>query len=130
MISYAYTILYVEDVLASIEFYESAFGCSRKFITPEKDYGELLTGATTIAFAQHQLAESNLPNGYQAASPKQKAFGIEIGFVCDDVQAAINKAVTAGATIEAPLKSKSWGQDVAYIRDLNGFLIELCTPMS
>ncbi|WP_083994044.1 hypothetical protein [Gelidibacter algens] len=30
--------------------------------------------------------------------------------------------------IEEP-KQKPWGQIVAYIRDLDGFLIEICTSM-
>ena len=47
---YAYTILYVEKVLETIQFYEKAFGFKQKFITDEKDYGELISGETTIAF--------------------------------------------------------------------------------
>ncbi|MFO0110274.1 MAG: VOC family protein, partial [Alphaproteobacteria bacterium] len=32
----------------------------------------------------------------------------------------------------APLKKpeqKPWGQTVAYVRDLNGFLVEICSPV-
>lgn len=39
---YKYTILYVKDVLATVEFYEKAFGLQRGFITPESDYGEVI----------------------------------------------------------------------------------------
>ena len=56
---YAYTILYINDVAKTIAFYEEAFGFKRKFITPEGDYGELDTGATTIAFANLELASYN-----------------------------------------------------------------------
>ena len=51
MVKLGYTILYVSDVTKSVEFYESAFGFSRKFITPENDYAELLTGETTISLS-------------------------------------------------------------------------------
>lgn len=44
MIKFGYTILYVENVSKSIEFYEKAFGFVRKFITPENDCAELNTG--------------------------------------------------------------------------------------
>ena len=38
--------------------------------------------------------------------------------------------VRAGGTVlEAP-KSKPWGQVVAYVRDIDGFLVEVCTPMA
>ena len=48
---YGYTIFYVDNVKETIEFYQKAFGFQQKFITPEDDYGELLSGETTIAFA-------------------------------------------------------------------------------
>jgi uncharacterized glyoxalase superfamily protein PhnB len=56
---YAYTILYVEDVEKTIQFYENAFGFQKKFITPEADYGELISSETTIAFASNTLGNSN-----------------------------------------------------------------------
>ncbi len=33
-----YTILYVEDVIATVEFYEAAFGLNRKFIHESQLY--------------------------------------------------------------------------------------------
>lgn len=48
MVKLGYAILYVSDVTKSVKFYESAFGFSRKFITTENDYAELITGETTI----------------------------------------------------------------------------------
>jgi len=41
---FAYTILYVKDVQKSVTFYEKAFDFKKKFITPEGDYGEILSG--------------------------------------------------------------------------------------
>ena len=62
---FTYTILYVADVTKSIEFYEQTFGLQRAFVTPENDYGELITGTTKLAFASIQLADSNLKKGFQ-----------------------------------------------------------------
>jgi lactoylglutathione lyase len=130
MVKLAYTILYVSDVEKSITFYESAFGFQRKFITPENDYGELSTGETTLSFASKTLANSNLKNGFLESTLLNKPFGIELGLVTENVEATIEKAISYGATLlEAP-KQKPWGQTVAYIRDLDGFLIEICTPMN
>lgn len=61
--TYAYTIIYVENVVDTINFYEIAFGFHRKFITPENDYGELLSGETTIAFASMGLGNANFKKG-------------------------------------------------------------------
>jgi lactoylglutathione lyase len=130
MVKLGYTILYVSDVEKSITFYESAFGFQRKFITPENDYGELSTGETTLSFTSKTLANSNLKNGFLESTLLNKPFGIELGLVTENVETVIEKAITLGAIlVEAP-KQKPWGQTVAYIRDLDGFLIEVCTPMN
>ncbi|MEQ1553814.1 MAG: VOC family protein [Ferruginibacter sp.] len=129
MVKLGYTILYVSDVTKSVEFYESAFGFIRKFITPENDYGELLTGETTISFVSKQLAHSNLKNGFIESSQTEKPFGIELALVTDNVQDTIEKSIKLGALIvEQPIQ-KPWGQIVGYIRDIDGFLLEICTPM-
>lgn len=129
MIKFAYTILYVKNVTTAIEFYENAFGVARKFVTPENDYGELLVGETTLSFASTVLAKSNLTEGFIQSSLKDKPFGIEIGFTTENVAATVSQAVNAGAIIVENPKTKPWGQIVAYIRDIDGFLIEICTPI-
>lgn len=129
MIKYAYTILYVKDVTTSIAFYEKAFGFTIKFITPENDYGELVTGETTLAFASITLANTNINNGFTPSEINHKPFGIEVGFATEQVQETLTQAIKAGATLVSEAKTKPWGQTVAYIRDLDGFLIEICSPM-
>jgi catechol 2,3-dioxygenase-like lactoylglutathione lyase family enzyme len=129
MIKFAYTILYVRDVEKSIAFYEKAFGFERKFVTPEKDYGELLVGETTLSFASLSLAHSNLRKGFIESDLRNKPFGIEIGFTTDKVEETVHSAVQAGGVILEFPKTKPWGQVVAYLRDPEGFLIEICTPI-
>ena len=129
MIKFAYTILYVKDVTKSIVFYEKAFGFTRKFVTPDNDYGELLVGETTLSFASVTLASSNLKDGFTESSVTNKPFGFEIGFTTDNVEETIDSAVSAGGTILENPKTKPWGQVVAYVLDIDGFLIEICSPM-
>jgi lactoylglutathione lyase len=129
MLSFAYTILYVQDVEKAIAFYEAAFGFQRKFIAPGNEYGELITGNTTLSFAAVQLAKQNLKDGFVESKCGGLPFGIEIGFTTKDVEAAVDAAVKAGAVLVEKPKTKPWGQVVAYVRDLDGFLIELCTPV-
>ena len=129
MIKYAYTILYVENVTRAIEFYEKSFGFNRKFVTEENDYGEIITGETTISFASKKLANSNLNNGFIESDLKNKPFGIELGFVTENIAETIENAKNNGGMIIEEPKQKPWGQIVAYIRDIDGFLIEICTAM-
>lgn len=129
MIKFGYTILYVNDVTKSIEFYEQSFGFKRKFITPENDYAELDTGNTTLSFASKQLGNTNLKNGFLESSLQEKPFGIEIALIADNVKEVIGSSLKNGAMLlEEPIV-KPWGQTVAYIRDIDGFLIELCSPI-
>jgi len=130
MVKFSYTILYVKNVSESIEFYEKAFGFKRKFITPENDYGELLSGETIISFADVQLASTNLSNGFNLSKRNEKPFGIELGFTTENVETVFDQAVKMGATPLETIKIKPWGQAVAYVQDINGFLIEICSPMS
>lgn len=129
MIKFGYTILYVKDVQESISFYENAFGFSRKFITPENDYGELITGETTLSFASKKLASQNLKEGFIESNLDNKPFAIEIGFITDDVAELVQKATSFGAMLVKEPTQKPWGQIVAYVRDLDGFLVEICTEM-
>jgi len=128
MTKFAYTIIYVADVTKTIEFYEEVFELSRIFISPENDYGELKTGKTKLCFASLELANQNLKNGFIGLDPAQKPFGVELGFTSDNVANLVENALICGATIYAEIVTKPWGQTVAYIRDPNGFLIEICSP--
>lgn len=129
MIKFAYTILYVSDVKRTAEFYSKTFGFEVRFIAPGDEYAELNTGTTTLSFAALPLAKSNLKDGFQESDLKTKPFGIELGFTTVDVPELVDKAIAAGATLLEEPKEKPWGQVVAYVRDLDGFLIEICTPM-
>jgi len=126
---FAYTILYVHDVAQSVAFYERAFGLSQRFIHENGQYAEMETGSTALAFAANDLARSNLPQGFQENNLVNLPAGIEIGFVTEDVPAAFALAVEIGAIAVAHPTLKPWGQTVAYVRDLDGILVELCSPM-
>lgn len=126
---FAYTIFYVSDVAASLAFYQAAFGCETKFTTPDGTYAELATGGTTLAFASHELAESNFSEEYVRGTYDSKPLGVEIGFTTTEVEAAYQRAINNGATAMAAPVLKPWGQTVAYVKDNNGFIVELCSPM-
>ncbi|MCK0158814.1 VOC family protein [Cellulophaga sp. F20128] len=126
---YAYTIIYVVDVRLTIEFYEKAFGFSRKFVTPENDYGELISGETTIAFASVALGNSNFKKGFEKITQSGKPVGVELAFTSENIEIDFQNAINAGATEFESITEKPWGQKVGYILDNNGFLIEICTPI-
>jgi lactoylglutathione lyase len=126
---FGYTIIYVPDVAASLAFFTRAFGLARRFLHESGTYGELETGATTLAFAAHELGETHFPGGHVAAHSAAQPLGMEIALVTADVPAAHRRAVAAGASELAAPTAKPWGQIVSYVRCPDGTLVELCTAM-
>ncbi len=61
--------------------------------------------------------------------PDQEPAGAEVAFVADDVNAAFEKAIEAGAISYVLPHQKPWGQIVAYVRDANGLPVEICSAI-
>jgi lactoylglutathione lyase len=125
---FGYAISYVPDVEATIAFWEQAFGLKRRMVVEGGEYGELETGTTRLAFAAEYMAGRHgfaiRPN-----RPREDPAGFEVALVTEDVQGAFDRAVAAGAMPASMPSQKPWGQTVAYVRDLNGVLVELCSPL-
>ena len=123
-----YVILYVPDVGEAVGFYERAFGLARRFLHESGTYAEMETGATALAFAAESLVDAN-GHAYRPNRPDAAPAGIEVALVTDDVAAAYARALEAGAEAQDAPHAKPWGQVVAYVRDLNGCLVEICSPV-
>ena len=121
-----YTILYVEDVSQTLCFFESAFGFRQKMLHESGDYGELDTGLTTLSFSSLKLM-TQIGKNPGRADPGNPTF--EIAFETDDVPAALEQALAAGAILVQGTEDMPWGQTTAYVTENNGFLLEICTPV-
>ncbi|MBP7702148.1 MAG: VOC family protein [Phenylobacterium sp.] len=122
-----YTIFYVDDVQSSVAFYRQAFGLDVRRVHGAGDYVELETGATSLSFCSRKLMDEL---GKPTSSPAIGAPTFEIAFETDDVGGAFQRAVANGAkTISAP-ESMPWGQTVSYVADPDGYLVEICSPVS
>lgn len=137
---FGYTILYVKDVKATVDFYERAFDLKKKMIH-EDQYAELDTGETTLSFASFEMAEQNGLSLQPVKSTKPlDSFTIQgpdfkgplanvnIGLVTENIEAAFEQAINHGAIKIKPPEKRPWGQ-CAYVKDLNGFLVEIFTPL-
>lgn len=123
-----YTIIYVADVPKTVAFYESAFALTRRFIHESNLYAEMETGDTVLSFAGNETAEMSglaiVPN-----DPAGPAAGWEICFVTDNVSAAYIHAVANGCSPVSAPSDKPWGQTVSFVRDLNGCIVEIASPV-
>ena len=127
---FGYAIAYVPDVLATVDFYERAFGLRRGYVADNHNYAELDTGTTRLAFVSEGQADTLIRGGYRHNVPTDDPPGFEFALVTDDVDAAYRRAIEAGAADAAAPEDKPWGQRIAYVRDVNGVLVELVTPSS
>jgi uncharacterized glyoxalase superfamily protein PhnB len=126
-VSLGYVLLFVKDVSATLSFYEEAFGLTRRLYMDNdgKAYGELETGATRLAFASLAMANKDVVT----TSPEKPPLSFEVAFTTADVPALYVRALKAGATVVGEPAVKPWGQLVAHVRDKDGHLVEICTPM-
>lgn len=126
---FGYTIVYVADVTASIDFCERAFGLQRAYLSEGGEFGTLATGSTALSFCRHDLARESVGQDYVACDRSPQPLGLEVALCTADVAAACERAQAAGATLLKAPQTKPWGQTVAYLRCPDGLLVELCTPM-
>ena len=127
-VRFGYTLVYVSDVAATLEFYTNAFGLQPGFLHPSGEYGELATGATKLGFVAHDTAAGH-GFTYTPLKPGAEPPGLEIGLVVDDVQKAYDTALAAGCVAVKQPAEKPWGLVVSYVRDCNGLLVELFSAM-
>jgi len=82
-----------------------------------------------LAFAGLEAAEMNgvsvLPN-----TPQGPAAAWEICLITTDVPAAYEQAVSNGCSAVCAPAEKPWGQTVCYVRDLDGCLVEIASPIN
>src|SRR5262249_61875642 len=115
-----FCIRYVPDVEKTVAFYERAFGMERKMIVEGGGYGEL-KGPPALGFASETQAAS-LAGEFTRSRPDAPPAACELGFIVDDVQAAFDRAIAAGAVAGHAPATEPGGQLVAYVRECDGGL--------
>ncbi len=125
-----YTILYVDNVSATLERFERAFGLERAMLHESGDYGELATGQTKLAFSSRTLMQQ-LGKDPGNADPKRPVFEIAFEVPAEGVADAFVRATEAGFVVSQPPREEPWGQTTSYVVDPEeGFLVEICSPVS
>jgi len=121
-----YTILYVNDVEASIHFYHHILGFPIKLRV--ESYVEFDTGEVTLSINSRQDVKEALGLSVPEAVSSSQTF--EIGFVVDDVNETIASLKEKGVPVIKEPAKKPWGQTVSYVSDPDGHFIEICDAVS
>jgi PhnB protein len=110
--------LLVEDVPASVDFYERALGArvARVLRLPN---GSIATAQLDIGGLEVALAEP-VP-GTSLATPRSTATSVAAyRFTVPDADAAMERATSAGATVSSPVQDAFWGVRTGEVLDPSG----------
>lgn len=99
----------VDDLDHGIAFYTRALG-----LTPGRRYGdewvELLGAPVPLDLLAKPPGTSALPTGTRGLRSYERHWTpVHLDLVVDDVEAAVARAVSAGAKLERPTAAKEWG---------------------
>ncbi len=119
---FAKIIHYVPSAIVALDFYKNAFGFEIEYLHKSKDYGELNTGETILAFATDEDKKESSTD--HTGKDDRKT---ELQFITNDVATAFEKAVNAGAVALKKPTQKPNGQTVALVKAIDETFIELIT---
>jgi len=110
--------LVVEDVRAAVDFYERALGArvTRVLHLPDRS---IATAELDMQGLQVALA-APVP-GTSLATPRSTATSVAAyRFMVPDADAAMDRAVSAGATVHSPVQDAFWGVRTGEVLDPSG----------
>ncbi|HEY9898648.1 MAG TPA: VOC family protein [Pantanalinema sp.] len=117
---YLHTKLRVHDLEAGIRFYQEAFGYELRKRKPGPEGSEI--AFVSLPGDQTELQLAYYPDGDAFEVP---ALMLHIALKVSDVEAAVASAVKAGATLRSGPYALPSGSRVAFVRDLDGYDLEL-----
>jgi PhnB protein len=110
--------LVVEDVPAAMDFYERAFGAEVTRVLHLPD-GSIATADLSVHGVQVALA-APVP-GTPLATPRSTGTSVAAyRFAVPDADAAMDRAVAAGATVHSPVQDAFWGVRTGEALDPSG----------
>ncbi len=111
--------LIIKNAAQAIEFYKQAFGAEEKFRMPGPDgkigHAEIRIGDSMVMLAD-EMPEAGILSP-QSLNRSPVSFLIYV----EDVDAAFQRAVDAGATISRPLEDKFYGDRMGSVTDAFGY---------
>lgn len=110
--------LVVEDVPASVDFYERAFGARVTRVLHLPD-GSVAT--CELAIEELHVALAAPVPGTTLATPRSTGTSVAAyRFTVPDADAAMDRAVSAGATVHSPVRDAFWGVRTGEVLDPSG----------
>ena len=119
MINKLYAVcLLVTDFDKSLHFYQNILGL--KLNSQDNKYADFKLGDTLIAIFQKDDATVMFPEKHMA-----KSGGVALAFQVKDINKACEELKSKGINIFEGPKMTTWGQEVAYFKDLDNHIWEI-----
>lgn len=117
--------LFVDDLEASIRFYETALGFS--LVRRDADYASLRRGDAILGLgAISKLpADAAGPGFTQARLAGVRGAGVEIVLEVQDLDAALEDVRRAGGRVVEPLRDRPWGLRDFRLIDPDGYYLRV-----
>ncbi|WP_229600348.1 VOC family protein [Reyranella humidisoli] len=117
--------LSVSNAGKAADFYVAAFGAKEVARMPPDDKGRHMHIHLVINGGSLMLADAFPEHG----APLEKPAGFMLHLQVEDVDAAFDKAVKAGATIAMPVQDMFWGDRYGQLRDPFGVMWTMGAPI-
>jgi len=114
----------VSDAAAAADFYVRAFGAREAFRYPPDDKGRYMHIHLYINGGSLMLSDPFPEYGHPHKAPQ----GYTVHMKVDDIDAAWQRAVDAGAEIVMPLEQQFWGDRYGQLRDPFGVMWSMGAP--
>ena len=105
--------LTVEGALKASEFYQKAFGAEQVGFYPPDEQGRTMHVHLYVNGSSVMLSDPYPEHG----CGYEKAQGFNLALMVEDVEAAVQRAVEAGATVQMPPTDMFWGDRYALAKD-------------
>ncbi|MCP4871200.1 MAG: glyoxalase [Proteobacteria bacterium] len=119
-------ILFIRDQVASAAFYRTVLGTEPRLDVPGMT--EFALGSGAVLGLMPEAGISRLLDGQvdpAAGAPHPRA---ELYLRVDEPEACVARALSAGAGELSPMARRGWGDDAAYVADLDGHVIAFARP--
>ncbi len=124
----ANTRLLVKDFPTSFLFYRDTLGLAPTFGGADDVYADLDTGGASLALFQSELMEAAVGPDAAPADGRDKA---ALVFEVADVDEAVGALQAKGVVFLTPPQDRpDWGIRTAHLRDPEGNLIEMYSPLA
>jgi Uncharacterized protein conserved in bacteria len=128
--AFVFTKLEVADIAVAERFYTEALGFEVTARVNETVDGAQMTEIILKTAGARQGAPCLMLTNF-AGKTVPGAGAATVGFMVENVDAAVERAVAAGATLDiAPVDAPQYHLRVAFLRDPAGHIVELLQPLA